>query len=79
MIRWAYEPLVNLGGVLVTLNKLDEAWKFNGFAVLERPGDALANSQMGMTYFGLGDFDRRRAVSGKSTPHRSCSTSRIRS
>jgi tetratricopeptide (TPR) repeat protein len=53
----AYEPLVNLGGVLVTLNKLDEAWKFNGFAVLERPGDALANSQMGMTYFGLGDFD----------------------
>lgn len=54
----AYEPLVNLGGVLVTLNKLDEAWKFNGFAVLERPGDALANSQMGMTYFGLGDYDR---------------------
>ena len=53
----AYEPLVNLGGVLVTLNKFDEAWKFNGFAVLERPGDALANSQMGMTYFGLGDFD----------------------
>ena len=53
----AYEPLVNLGGVLVTLQKLDEAWKFNALAVLERPGDALANSQMGMTYFGLGDFD----------------------
>ena len=54
----AYEPLVNLGGVLVTVHKLDEAWKFNGFAVLERPGDALANSQMGMTYFGMGDLDR---------------------
>ena len=53
----AYEPLVNLGGVLVTLHKLDEAWKFNALAVLERPGDALANSQMGMTYFGLGDYD----------------------
>ncbi|MDR3703838.1 MAG: tetratricopeptide repeat protein, partial [Candidatus Sulfopaludibacter sp.] len=53
----AYEPLVNLGGVLVTLHKLDEAWKFNALAVLQRPGDALANSQMGMTYFGLGDFD----------------------
>ena len=53
----AYEPLVNLGGVLATLHQFDEAWKYNGMAVLERPGDALANSQMGMTYFGLGDFD----------------------
>ncbi|SPE41972.1 TPR repeat-containing protein [Candidatus Sulfopaludibacter sp. SbA3] len=53
----SYEPLVNLGGVLVTIQNLDEAWKFNAFAVLERPGDALANSQMGMTYFGMGDFD----------------------
>jgi tetratricopeptide (TPR) repeat protein len=53
----AFEPLVNLGGVLVTEQNLDEAWKFNGFAVLVRPGDALANSQMGMTYFGMGDFD----------------------
>jgi Tfp pilus assembly protein PilF len=53
----SFEALVNLGGVLVTVHKLDEAWKFNGFAVLERPGDALANSQMGMTYFGMGDFE----------------------
>lgn len=53
----AYEPLVNLGGVLVTLHQFDEAWKFNGMAVLVRPADALANSQMGMTYFGLGDYD----------------------
>jgi Tfp pilus assembly protein PilF len=53
----AYEPLVNLGGVLVTLGKTEEAWKFNAFAVLERPGDALANSQMGMTYFQMGDLE----------------------
>lgn len=53
----AYEPLVNLGGVLVTVHNTDEAWKFNAFAVLERPGDALANVQMGMTYFQMEDFE----------------------
>lgn len=53
----AYEPLVNLGGVLVTLNDLDDAWKYNVYAVLIRPNDALANSQLGMTYFGLGKMD----------------------
>ena len=53
----AYEPLVNLGGVLINLHKLDDAWTCNVFAVLTRPGDALANSQLGMTYFGLGKMD----------------------
>jgi tetratricopeptide (TPR) repeat protein len=53
----AYEPLVNLGGVLVNLRKLDEAWTFNVYAVLSRPNDALANSQLGMTYFGMGKMD----------------------
>jgi tetratricopeptide (TPR) repeat protein len=53
----AYEPLVNLGGVLVTLRKLDEALSYNLRAVLERPNDALANVQLGMTYFELGGFD----------------------
>jgi tetratricopeptide (TPR) repeat protein len=53
----AFEPLVNLGGVLVTLHKLDEAWQYNGYAVLARPNDALAHSQMGRTYFELGKFD----------------------
>jgi tetratricopeptide (TPR) repeat protein len=51
----AFEPLVNLGGVLINLNKIDEAWNYNLFAVLRRPNDALANSQMGMTYFAMGD------------------------
>jgi tetratricopeptide (TPR) repeat protein len=50
----AYEPLVNLGGVLINLNNLDEAYTFNLHAVLRRPNDPLANSQFGMTYLGLG-------------------------
>jgi Tfp pilus assembly protein PilF len=53
----AYEPLVNLGGVLVTLHKLDEALEVNVHAALTRPTDALAESQLGMTYFELGQFD----------------------
>jgi Tfp pilus assembly protein PilF len=53
----AYEPLVNLGGVLVTVHKLDEALEVNVHAMLTRPNDALANSQLGMTYFELGQFD----------------------
>src|SRR6266496_1167967 len=47
----AYEPLVNLGGVLVTLHKLDEALEVNVHATLVRPHDALAHSQLGMAYF----------------------------
>jgi tetratricopeptide (TPR) repeat protein len=49
----AFEPLVNLGGVLVAVHKLDEAADYNLRAVLARPNDALANSQLGQTYFGL--------------------------
>jgi len=54
----AFEPLVNLGGVLVTVHKLDEALDYNVRAVLTRPSDALANSQLGMVYFELGQFDQ---------------------
>jgi tetratricopeptide (TPR) repeat protein len=50
----AYEPLVNLGGVLINLNNLDEAYTFNLHAVLRRPNDPLANAQFGMTYLGMG-------------------------
>jgi tetratricopeptide (TPR) repeat protein len=53
----AYEPLVNLGGVLVNLHKLDEAWDYNVYAVLARPNDALANAQLGLTYFELGNLE----------------------
>jgi tetratricopeptide (TPR) repeat protein len=50
-----YEPLVNLGGVLINLRKLDEAYQYNLHAVLTRPNDALANAQLGMTYFETGN------------------------
>jgi tetratricopeptide (TPR) repeat protein len=53
----AFEPLVNLGGVLLTLNRIDDALPFNLHAVLSRPKDALANSQLGMNYFALGKLD----------------------
>ena len=56
----SFEPLVNLGGVLLTLNRPSEAYTFNLYSVLERPEDALANSQMGMNYFALGRFDLAR-------------------
>jgi tetratricopeptide (TPR) repeat protein len=53
----SFEPLVNLGGVLLTLNRPSDAYTFNLYSVLERPEDALANSQMGMNYFALGRLD----------------------
>jgi len=53
----AFEPLVNLGGVMVSLHKLDEAMEYNLKAVLQRPNDALANAQLGMTYFMLRRYD----------------------
>ena len=53
----AFEPLVNLGGVLVTLQRTDEALDYNVRAVLARPNDALANSQLGMTYFQAENYD----------------------
>ena len=53
----AFEPLVNLGGVLLNLGKLDEALVFNQRAVEARPNEPLANSQLGMTYFASGSFD----------------------
>lgn len=49
----AYEPVVNLGGVLINLGNLEEAWQFNVEAVLRHPNDALAHSQLGMTYLAL--------------------------
>jgi tetratricopeptide (TPR) repeat protein len=53
----AFEPLVNLGGVLLTLGRPGEAWSCNIQSVLKRPTDALANSQLGMNYLDLGKPD----------------------
>jgi len=51
----AFEPLVNLGGVEVTLHRTERALDFNIQAVLARPNDALAQSQLGMAYFQAGN------------------------
>ncbi len=51
-----YAPLVNLGGVLLNLKKPKEALEFNRRAIHERPDDALANSQLGMSYYWLEDY-----------------------
>src|SRR5580698_11134382 len=53
----AFEPLVNLGGVLVTVHRADEGMEYTAMAVAMRPNDALAHSQLGMNYFELGDLD----------------------
>ena len=55
--REAFEPLVNLGGVLLNLKRPQEALGYNQRAALRRPNNALANSQLGLTYFDLGDAD----------------------
>jgi Tfp pilus assembly protein PilF len=53
----SFEAVVNLGGVLLNLGRPQEAIKYNTFALGERPKDALANAQMGLNYFFLGDYD----------------------
>ena len=53
----AFEPLVNLGGVLVTLGRTNESLNYNRYAVLARPNDALANAQLGQSYFQAGNYD----------------------
>ncbi len=52
----AYEPLVNLGGVLLNLGRMNEARLYNQHAVLVRPDDAVANSQLGHTFFEIGEY-----------------------
>lgn len=54
----AFEPLVNLGGVLLNLGRPGEALDYNQQAAARRPNDALANSQLGLSYLELNDPDR---------------------
>lgn len=53
----AYEPLVNLAGTMLSLKRPQEALPLNRRAVEMRPGDALANVQLGMNYLRLGNLD----------------------
>jgi tetratricopeptide (TPR) repeat protein len=50
----SFEARVNLGGVLLTLGRPDEAYVYNLYCVLERSADALANAQLGLNNFALG-------------------------
>jgi len=54
----AYFALVNLGGALLALHKDAEALEINQKAVKRAPEDALAHSQLGKSYFVLGDLEK---------------------
>lgn len=54
----AYWALVNLGGALLALGKNNEALEINQRAVKRAPEDALAHSQLGKSYFQLGDYGK---------------------
>ncbi len=54
----AFEPNVNLGGVLLSEGKFAAALEVNQRALAQRPADALANVQAGIAFFALGDYDR---------------------
>jgi Tfp pilus assembly protein PilF len=53
----SYAPLVNLGGALLAQDRVEEAHVINLRAVQMRPEDALAHSQLGRSYFSLGELD----------------------
>lgn len=53
-----WTPALNLGGVLLNLGRPKEALDYNRFAAHVHPNDALANSQLGINYFQLGQFDQ---------------------
>jgi len=48
---------VNLGGVLLNLERFEEAWSYNMLAVSKQPNDALAHSQLGMACAALNKLD----------------------
>ena len=53
-----WTPAVNLGGALLNLSRPQEALEYNRSAAQSRPNDALANSQLGINYFQLGQLDK---------------------
>jgi tetratricopeptide (TPR) repeat protein len=53
----AYSPLVNLGGALLSQGKDKDSLPINLQAVKARPDDALAQSQLGQSYFFLDQLD----------------------
>jgi Tfp pilus assembly protein PilF len=54
----SFSAQVNLGGALLAAGRWKEALVVNQKAQSARPQDALANAQLGLTYFQLGDDKR---------------------
>src|SRR5262249_36633747 len=54
----AFEPAVNLAGVLLSEGKFEDSLAVSKRALAERPAEPLANAQAGIAYFGLHDYDR---------------------
>jgi tetratricopeptide (TPR) repeat protein len=54
----SYPPLVNLGAALLLQNRLEDALSVNREAIERQPDDPLAHSQLGGTYFALGQLDK---------------------
>jgi tetratricopeptide (TPR) repeat protein len=52
-----YPSVVNLGGILMVQGKIQESLHLNLAAVRARPDDALAQSQCGLNYYYLKQFD----------------------
>jgi tetratricopeptide (TPR) repeat protein len=63
----SYAPLVNLGGALLSGGKIEESLTQNLLAVKARPDDALAHSQLGQSYFYLGQTDLAETELKKAT------------
>jgi tetratricopeptide (TPR) repeat protein len=53
----SYFPLLNLGGTLLSMGRYEESLPLNAQVVEMKPGDALAQSQLGQNYFYLGQLD----------------------
>ena len=53
-----YPPLVNLGGALLALGQFEESLQVNLKARERRPSDPLAQSQLGLSYEGLGEWEQ---------------------
>ncbi len=53
----SYTPLVNLGGALLSEGKIKESLAVNQAAAKARPDDALAQSQLGKSYYFLDQLD----------------------
>lgn len=58
----SFPPLVNLGGALLSLGRFGEALEVNRRAARMKPDDPLAQSQLGMSYYMLEEYDRAEAA-----------------